>query len=65
MRQEIATKRPEITFTELTDAQIAELRKLAETKVYPNFPEVAGAGSAEILEALRADMKKAIAAVGK
>ncbi len=64
MRQEIQRNRPQVTFTELTDAQIAELRTIAETQVYPNFPEVGGPGSAEILQALLADIDKAIAAVG-
>jgi TRAP-type C4-dicarboxylate transport system substrate-binding protein len=65
MRAEIEQARPEITFKELTDAEIATLEKLAEEKVYPKFSEVGGAGSAEILDALLADIDKAIAAVGK
>ena len=64
MREEIQRNRPQVTFTELTDAQIAELRTIAETQVYPNFPEVGGPGSAEILQALLADIETAIAAVG-
>ena len=64
MRKEIETNRPQVTFTELNDAQIAELRAIAAADVYPNFPEVGGAGSAEILEALLADIEKAKDALG-
>jgi TRAP-type C4-dicarboxylate transport system substrate-binding protein len=65
MRKNIESSRPSVTFTEFNDDQIAHLRNLAATKVYPNFPEVGGAGSAEILKALLADIEKAIVAVGK
>jgi len=60
----IKEKRPEITYTEMNDQQIAELRKMAETKVYPNFSEVAGKDSEKMLELLLKDIKKGMAAVG-
>jgi TRAP-type C4-dicarboxylate transport system substrate-binding protein len=64
LQKEIAKARPEITFTEFTDAQVDVLREMARTKVYPNFPEVGGKDSAKMLETLLADMEKAKAALG-
>ncbi|MFA7395427.1 MAG: TRAP transporter substrate-binding protein DctP [Sphaerochaetaceae bacterium] len=63
LRAKISAARPQITWYEFTDAQIAELRNIAETRVYPSFPEVGGPGSDKLLELLLADIEKAIAAV--
>jgi TRAP-type C4-dicarboxylate transport system substrate-binding protein len=64
LQEEIAKTRPQVTFTEFNDDQIAELRELAKTRVYPNFPEVGGKDSAAILDALLADIEKAKKALG-
>lgn len=64
LKAEIAETRPQVTFTEFNDDQIAELRELAKTRVYPNFPEVGGKDSAAILDALLADIENAKKALG-
>lgn len=55
--------RPEVSFLEFTDEQIAELRQIQIENVYPTFPEVGGEDAAEILDALLNDIQNAIAAV--
>ncbi|MDC7245466.1 MAG: TRAP transporter substrate-binding protein DctP [Sphaerochaetaceae bacterium] len=64
MKEEIAQKRPEISFKELTEDEIATLRGLAETKVYPEFPSIGGEDSAMMLEVLKQDVADAQAALG-
>jgi TRAP-type C4-dicarboxylate transport system substrate-binding protein len=63
-RAAIEEDRPEVQFKELTDDQVAQLEKIAEEKVYPNFHEVAGEDSPEMLEALLQDIEDAKAALG-
>ena len=65
MQAQIKANRPQVTFTEFNDEQIAYLRNLAATRVYPNFPEVGGRDSAAILEALLKDIENAKKAVAK
>ena len=64
MKEEIAQKRPEISFKELTEDEIATLKGLAETKVYPEFPSIGGEDSAMMLEVLKQDVADAQAALG-
>jgi TRAP-type C4-dicarboxylate transport system substrate-binding protein len=63
-RAKIEEERPNIKFVEFTDQQIAGLRKKAEEQVYPRFPETGGDDSAEMLEALLADIENAKDALG-
>jgi hypothetical protein len=64
MRKEIATKRPEIVFKELTTDEIATLKGYAETKVYPEFPSIGGPDSAMMLKVLKQDVADAQKALG-
>ena len=64
MQKEIATKRPEITFKELSPSEVDQLRQLAETKVYPDFPSIGGDDSAMMLEVLKKDVADAQKALG-
>ena len=64
MQKEIAQKRPEITFKELNPSEVAELKTLAQTKVYPDFPSIGGEDSAEMLEVLLKDIADAQKALG-
>lgn len=57
-KAKIKEAKPEITFTVLDDAAIAEFKKLAET-VYPKFVEIGGEGSQEILDVLLKDIEDA------
>jgi TRAP-type C4-dicarboxylate transport system substrate-binding protein len=61
--EKIKQIRPQVSFLEFTDEQIAELRAIQEEVVYPRFPEVGGADSAMMLEALLNDIENAKAAV--
>jgi TRAP-type C4-dicarboxylate transport system substrate-binding protein len=63
-RKEIESTRPQVQFKELSDDQVAQLEKIAEEKVYPNFQQVAGEDSPEMLEALLQDIEDAKAALG-
>ena len=64
MQKEIARKRPEITFRELNPSEVSELKTLAQTKVYPDFPSIGGDDSAEMLEVLLKDIADAQKALG-
>jgi len=65
LMKKIKQNRPVVTFYEFTDAQIAELRKLAVETVYPKFPEVGKEGSADLLQKLLKDIELAKKAVAK
>ncbi len=60
----IKEERPNIQFIEFDDDQIAQLREITRTQVYPRFPEIGGADSAKMLEALLNDIENAKAAIG-
>lgn len=60
----IAEKRPEISFKELSDEQVAQLKDMAMTKVWPTFSEIAGDDSEMLLEVLQKDIADAQAALG-
>ncbi|MDA3834406.1 MAG: TRAP transporter substrate-binding protein DctP, partial [Spirochaetales bacterium] len=62
--EKIKAARPNIKFVEFNDAQVAQLQKLAQTKVYPRFSETGGTDADEILAALQNDIKNAKKAVG-
>lgn len=64
MQQEIAKKRPQISFKELTPTEVAELKALAQTKVYPEFPSIGGKDSAMMLDVLLKDIADAQKALG-
>ncbi|NCB01901.1 MAG: C4-dicarboxylate ABC transporter substrate-binding protein [Spirochaetia bacterium] len=64
LQKEIATKRPSISFKELNPSEVAQLKTLAETKVYPDFPSIGGPDSAKMLEVLRKDVADAQKALG-
>lgn len=55
--------KPDLVFTTLDDAAIAEFKAKAET-VYPEFKNIGGEGAAEVLDVLLKDIEKAKAAVG-
>jgi TRAP-type C4-dicarboxylate transport system substrate-binding protein len=59
----IKKARPEVKFTVLDDATIAQFKKRAET-VYPKYTEIGGEGSQEILDALLKDIEAAKKALG-
>ncbi len=60
----IADKRPEISFKELSDSQVAQLKAMAESKVYPTFSEIGGEDSDMLLEVLQKDIADAQKALG-
>jgi tripartite ATP-independent transporter DctP family solute receptor len=62
-REKIKKARPEVKFTVLDDAQVAEFKKAAET-VYPQFVKIGGEGSQAILDALLKDIENAKKALG-
>ncbi len=62
--EQIKAERPSITFVEFDDDQIAELREITRTQVYPRFPEIGGPDSDVMLEALLNDIENAKAALG-
>jgi tripartite ATP-independent transporter DctP family solute receptor len=55
--------KPELTFTTLDDAAIAEFHALAKT-VYPKFSEIGGEGADKVLEVLLKDIEDAKQALG-
>jgi len=63
-RARIIRERPNTTFYEMNDAQIAQLRKLAEEKVWPNWGSIGGPGSDELLKTLLNDVENAKKALG-
>jgi tripartite ATP-independent transporter DctP family solute receptor len=62
-REKIKAARPEVQFTVLDDAAIAQFKAKAET-VYPKFVDIGGEGSQEILDALLKDIENAKKALG-
>jgi TRAP-type C4-dicarboxylate transport system substrate-binding protein len=63
-RAAIEETRPQVKFSEMNADQVAQLKKMAQEKVYPNFHEVAGDDAPDMLEVLLQDIEDAKAAIG-
>lgn len=61
--EKIKSERPGIEFIEFDDAQIAEMKKVAEAN-YPNFVEIGGKDAQAALDALLQDIQDAKKALG-
>ncbi len=64
LKANIIRERPNTTFYEMNDSQMAQLRKLAEEKVWSKWHEVGGTGSQELLASLLKDVENAKKSLG-
>lgn len=61
--EKIKAEKPSIEFVEFNDAQIAEMKKIAESK-YPDFVKIGGPDAQKALDALLKDLANAKKALG-